>query len=36
MFADLWVTFQKGGYVMYPILACSVFSVALAAERFLF
>ena len=33
MFADLWVTFQKGGYVMYPILACSVFSVALAAER---
>ena len=36
MFADLWVTFQKGGYVMYPILACSVFSVALAAERVMF
>ena len=36
MLADLWVTFQKGGYVMYPILACSIFSVALAAERILY
>ena len=36
MFAELWVTFQKGGYVMYPILACSIFSVALAAERLMF
>lgn len=36
MFADLWLTFQKGGYVMYPILACSFFSIALAAERFIF
>ena len=36
MLADLWVTFQKGGYVMYPILACSIFSVALAAERLMY
>ena len=36
MLADLWVTFQKGGYVMYPILVCSIFSVALAAERIMY
>ncbi len=26
--------FQKGGFVMYPLLACSVFVVAIAVERF--
>ncbi len=36
MLADLWATFQKGGYVMYPILICSIFSVALAAERIMY
>jgi len=36
MLADLWGLFQKGGYVMYPILACSVFSVALAVERLMY
>ena len=36
MLADLWATFQKGGYVMFPILICSIFSVALAAERIMY
>jgi len=34
--SDLWELFQKGGYVMYPILLCSVISVAVLAERLIF
>lgn len=33
---ELWDWFLKGGYVMYPILICSVLSVAIAVERWLF
>ncbi|HAY61692.1 MAG TPA: MotA/TolQ/ExbB proton channel family protein [Acidaminococcaceae bacterium] len=36
MFANLLDTFQRGGYVMYPILLCSIFCIAIAAERILF
>lgn len=34
--AELWDFFLKGGYVMYPILLCSVISVAIAVERIIF
>lgn len=33
---EIWNLFLKGGYVMYPILLCSIISVAIAVERCLF
>ena len=33
---ELWGLFQKGGYVMYPILLCSVFALAIGVERCMF
>lgn len=33
---ELWSLFLKGGYVMYPILLCSIISVAIAVERIFF
>jgi hypothetical protein len=32
--SNIGVVFQKGGLVMYPLLVCSVFVVAIAVERF--
>lgn len=34
--SELWSFFLKGGYVMYPILLCSIISVAIAVERIFF
>lgn len=36
MLANILDTFNKGGYVMYPIVLCSILSLAVAVERFLF
>lgn len=36
MVADIFGTFSKGGLVMYPILLCSIFSVAITIERLFF
>lgn len=33
MLGNLLDTFQRGGYIMYPILLCSIFSIAIAVER---
>lgn len=33
MLTDVFSVFQKGGYVMYPLLLCSVFGVAVTLER---
>ncbi len=36
MFAEWLDLFQKGGFVMYPILLCSIAGVAIFAERMMF
>lgn len=36
MLAEVFSIFQKGGYVMYPLLLCSVFCVAITMERLLY
>ncbi|XOQ51773.1 MAG: Biopolymer transport protein ExbB [Succiniclasticum sp.] len=36
MLTNLLDLFQRGGYVMYPILLCSIFSIAIAVERLLY
>lgn len=34
--SELWNLFLKGGYVMYPILLCSIISIAIVVERLFF
>ena len=36
MFANILDLFNKGGYVMYPIVLCSILSLAVTVERLLF
>ena len=32
---NLWQVFLSGGAMMWPILACSIFAVAIALDKFL-